>query len=286
VKTPCRLKACGSSAWGNAPGSKYLTALLVACLFASPAFASSASDTLADAESAFAEGVALRDDSAKARPAFARAAASYDVLWNQGHRTPELALDRARAHRLAGNLPKCIAALHDGLAVARFSRPLQVELEDARAAVQFPLEGDLAAQCKPKPMSGVGTRMSPADAWFLVGGVWLIACAGAVRFAMTRNVLWLVFAGLCVAGLLTLGGFWLNDERRRERDESLPLLVLTEDAMLRKGNAEAYPPRVEPTLPKGAEVRELTRRGGWVQVQIPGGAIGWLPERAVISCTG
>ena len=266
--------------------ARLVLALCAILLAASPAFASSASDTLAAAESAFAEGVALRNDSAKARPAFARAAASYDALWHDGHRTPELALNRARAHRLAGHLPKCIAALHDGLAVARFARPLQVELDDARAAVQFPLEGDLAAQCRPKPVRGVSARISPADAVGLAALVWLLALAGVVRFAMARNPFWLAFAGLCVAGLLTLGGFWLHDARQRERDESLPLLVVTDDAWLRKGNAEAFPPRVEPKLPKGTEVRELIRRGGWVQVQLAGGAIGWLPERATIPCGG
>jgi hypothetical protein len=262
--------------------------LLVFALFLapSPAFASSASDTLATAERAFAEGVELRNDSAKARPAFARAAASYDVLWEQGNHTPELALNRARAHRLAGNLPKCIAALHDGLAATRFSRALQVELDDARAAVQFPLEGELAAQCRPKPLRGVSTRLSPADAWFLAGLLWLLACACVARFAMARSMFWLAGAGLFVAGLLLLGGFWVQDAHLRERDESLPLLIVTDDAMLRKGNAEAFPPRVEPALPRGTEVRELARRGGWVQVQLPGGPIGWLPGSAVIGCGG
>ena len=35
-------------------------------------------------------------------------------------------------------------------------------------------------------------------------------------------------------------------------------------------------------LPRGAEVRELARRGGWMQVEIPGGAVGWVPLAAVI----
>jgi hypothetical protein len=249
-------------------------------------FASSAPGALADAQRAFAEGAELRNDSEKARPCFARAAAHFDALWQQGHRTPELALDRARAHRLAGSLPRCIAALHDGLAVARFSHVLQTELDDARAAVPFPLDGELAAQCRPKPLRGASTRMSPADAWVLTGALWLLACACAARFTMTRGMLWLAGAGLFVAGLLLLGGVWWQDARWRASDEALPLLVLTDDALLRKGNAEAFPPRVEPALPRGTEVRERTRRGGWVQVQLPGGPIGWVPERAVIGCGG
>ncbi len=284
LPTVFALKGCASLAQGNALGTKVIAVLLVAFLSASPAVASSPADTLAAAESAFAEGVELRTDSAKARPAFARAAAAYDVLWNRGHRTPELALNRARAHRLAGSLPRCVAALHDGLAVARFARPLQVELDDARAAVPFPLDGELAAQCRPTAVGTVSARMSPADAWFAAGFLWLLACIGAARFAMTRNAGWLGFAAPWLVGLALLGGSWLQDARHRARDESLPLLVVADDVMLRKGNADAYQPRVEPALPKGAEVREVSRRGGWVQVRLPGGAIGWLPEAATLAC--
>ncbi|QJW95863.1 SH3 domain-containing protein [Frigoriglobus tundricola] len=258
----------------------------VVLLFPPSACASSPADTLAAAEAAFAEGTELRSDEAKARPAFARAAEGYDVLWNQGHRTPDLALNRARAHRLAGNLPRCIAALHDGLAPARFARPLQAELADARAAVAFPLDGELAAQCRPKAPGTVSARMSGAEAWVITGVLWLLACAGLARFAMTRSVTWLGFAAVWLVGLALLGGLWLQDARARDRDESLPLRVVVSDTVLRKGNADAYLPRVEPALPRGTEVRELARRGGWVQVELAGGAVGWLPEAATILCGG
>ena len=261
-------------------------ALLVLLLSAAPASAGAPEGTLAAAERAFAEGVELRDDADRARPAFARAAAAYDHLWESGHRTPELALNRSRAHRLAGDLPRCVAALHDGLAVARFSRPLQVELDDARSRVLYPLEGELTDQGRPPPMRTVSARVSPLDAWLLAGALWLLVCAGLARFAATRNTAWLVCAALCLCGLGTLAALWLRDAQERERNESLPLLVVSEDVYLRKGNATEYPPRLEPALPKGAEVRELTRRGGWVQVQLPGGAAGWLPERVVIPCGG
>lgn len=224
----------------------------------------------------------MRDDSERARPAFARAAAAYDELWERGHHTPELALNRARAHRLAGNLPRCIVALHDGLAVARFSKPLQTELDDARARVLYPLEGDLAEQGRPPRVRTIGTRMSPSDAWYLAGALWLLVCAGVARFAMTRRAAGLVCAGVCAGGLVVLGALWVQDARAREPDESHPLLVVADDMYLRKGNATEYPARLRPALPKGAEVRALTRRGGWVQVRLPGGAVGWLPEAATI----
>lgn len=261
-----------------------LLGLFALLLVTRSALAAPENGTLAAAERAFAEGVELRADSDRARPAFARAAAGYDRLWADGHRTPELALNRSRAHRLAGDLPRAIAALHDGLAGARFSRALQVELADARSRVQFPLEGELAEQGRPYTPRTVSARMSPADAWYLTGGLWLLACAAVVRFVMTRNAVWLGWAGLCVAGLVALGALWVHDARERERHEALPLRVVFEDVKLRKGNAAEYPAKVEPALPKGTEVRELTRRGGWVQVRLPGGLVGWLPEGAAIAC--
>ena len=264
------------------PPMRFALALLVLALVPVVAPAASPDETLATAERAFARGVEWRNDAARARPEFARAAAAYDELWATGFSTPELALARARAHRLAGDLPRCIAALHDGLAVARFARPLQAELADARAAVVYPLDGELAAQCRPRPVCTVGARMSPADAWLVAGMMWVLACLGAARFAMTRNPVWLGFTLLCLAALAALCGLWLQDARQRARDDALPRLVVAEDVYLLRGNARDYPPRLEPALPKGVEVRELTRRGGWVQVELPCGAVGWLPERATI----
>lgn len=257
---------------------------LVGLLFAPPAAASPTppdADQLAAADAAFARGVSLRDDAAAARPEFARAAGVYDAVWRTGVRSPELALNRANAHRLAGNLPEAVVALNEGLAAARSSRPLQVALEEARAAVAYPVTADLAAQCRPVPPRTVGTRMSPVEAWLVAGALWLLACAGVARFAMTRTGSWLAFAAAGVAGLAALGGLWRQDADRLAAANEHPLVVVAADALLRKGNADAYPGRLEPKLPKGVEARELARRGGWVQVRLAGGAVGWLPASAV-----
>lgn len=238
-------------------------------------------DVFVDANRAFAEGVERRADGARARPQFARAARGYDEVWDRGYRNPPLALNRARAHRLAGDLPGAIAALHDGLTVAPYDRPLQVALEEARSAVAYPAEGDLAAQCRPRVRWSVGARMSPAEAYLAAGLLWLAACLGAVRFAMTRAGGWLAVAGAGLALLGLLGGLWWHDWRLRDAEAARPRVVVRDDVFLRKGNADGYPPRLEPRLPRGVEARELTRRGGWVQVELAGGVAGWLPESAI-----
>lgn len=235
------------------------------------------------AEHSFVQGTSLRNDSLEARPAFARAAIGYDELWRRGFHNPALALNRAHAHELAGDLPRAIAALHEGLEAARWSRPLQTALEAARASVAYPLSGDLANQCRVASPVTISNRMSPLEAWIVAAILWLVVCGSVARFAMTRRKSALTAAGLATVLLAVLGGVWLRDWDCRQRASAEPLVIVSEDVMLRKGNADAFPPRLEPRLPRGVEARELGRRGGWVQVRLAAGAIGWLPETAVVA---
>lgn len=241
---------------------------------------------LALGEQSFGEGVKLRADSAKARPAFARAASAYDDLWQRGHQSPELALNRAHAHQLAGDLPGAILSLQEGLAAARWSRPLQVALEEARAAVAYPYTGDLATQCRQTPVATIGMRMSPLEAWTIAAVLWAAASLCAARFAMSRALRWLTFACGFATALAVLGALWFQDYRVHEREEASPLVVVAREVFLRRGNSDTWPERLELRLPRGVEARELTRRGGWVQVRLAGGAVGWLPDGAVIRGVG
>jgi hypothetical protein len=271
------------------------TASLMVALILTPSLGSSAhpgpladvpdAEVLAGAEHAFGEGVAHRGDSDAARPKFREAARGYDELWGRGHHNPALALDRARAHRLAGDLPGSIAAFHDGLAVARYDRRLQAGLEDARNAVQYPLEGDLAVRCRPRPGHTIGTRMSCAEAYIAAGIGWALVCCGLVRYAITRLPGALVFSGVWIVALGLLGGLWASDWRRVTQENALPRVIVVRDVVLRRGNGDAYPPRLDARLPAGVEARERTRRGGWVQVELTGGDVGWLPETVLLEAT-
>jgi hypothetical protein len=234
------------------------------------------------AEQSFAEGISLRHDSDKARPAFARSAIAYDELWQRGFRNPELTLNRAHAHQLSGNLPLAIAALHEGLAVARWNRSLQVALEEARSSVGYPLTGDLSSQCRPTIVPSISSRMSPVEAWGIAALLWILVCVGIARFAMTRAMWWLMFAALATVALAILGSMWLHDYRQMQSENETPLLIVKDDVYLRRGNSREYPARLEARLPRGVEVRELSRRGGWLQVRLASGIIGWLPETAVL----
>jgi hypothetical protein len=259
---------------------------MIASLFAliGLSMAPSGDSLLTDAEHHFADGVNSRHDADKARKLFAQSAHDYDVLWKLGYRNPVLARNRAYAHRLSGDLPGAIAALRDGLAVARFDRSLQVELEDARSAVAY-AHDDLAAQCRPRPVGGIGSRMAPMEAYLAAGLLWLIACLGMARFAMTRVPGWLGISGIALLCLTILGGLWQQDWQRQTDDNSRPLLIVKDYCDLKLGNGEKWPDRLKWRLPPGVEARELSRRGGWVHLELAGGAAGWLPETDLMTST-
>ena len=232
----------------------------------------------------FEQGQKCLGDAAKARPHFRQAARLYDELWRRGYRDPNLALNRANSRRLAGDLPGAIVALNEGLAAAGWNRPLQVALEDARSAVAYPAHTDLAAQCRPAPIKTIGTRMSPFEARLVAAALWCLVWVCLARFATVRAGRLLAFATVWLVALTILGTLWLQDDRVRSRNQDHPLVVVAEEVHLRRGNSEAYPLRLETAakLPKGVEARELARRGGWVQIQLAAGTIGWIPESAAL----
>jgi len=118
----------------------------------------------------------------------------------------------------------------------------------------------------------------------MAGTLWLLTCAGLARFAMTRSRPALGFSAVALAGLALLAGLWIQDFRSLESSNTHSLVVLREDSDFRKGNADVFPQRFDENvkLPRGVEATELTRRGHWIQIQLAGGAVGWIPESAAL----
>lgn len=230
----------------------------------------------------YRRGVEHRDDAKVARPHFAGAAGEYRKLWESGTRTPELAQSWARSEFLAGHLPEAIAASHAGLRIASHHSGLQRDLETYRDAVAPSPITKADEQLRQPRLSGVRARVGAWDLfWIAVVGTVLFGIGLARRF--TVGSAW--STRVAVAGLLglILCGTWAGVRAVEERDDlAFPIRVVRADEPLRKGNGESHAARIETPLPRGAEVRELARRGGWVQVRVAGGAIGWLPDEALL----
>lgn len=221
-------------------------------------------------DTAFARGVELRADAKAARPQFVEAAKGYDAEWQAGDHSPALATNRSRAHALAGDLPGAILAARSGLREAPYDAELIGQLETLRDAVGYP------PNTRPERASGLRTRLSPWDLFAAAAAGVLLVVVGVARRFTTRDG-WAIPAMIGGGVLLVLvaaAGWQLHREAAAEPE----VLVLLRPTVLRKGNGDTYEQRLDAPLPRWAEVTVRLRRGGWVQVELPGGVVGWVPE--------
>jgi hypothetical protein len=84
-------------------------------------------------------------------------------------------------------------------------------------------------------------------------------------------------AALALAGLAT--ALLIVDLRGERGRGTEALVVIAEDGvLLRKGNGLAFPPRYETPLNRGVEARLLFESGDWLQIELAGGEVGWVPR--------
>lgn len=230
------------------------------------------------AAESFDEGLLHRDDAVAARPFFRTAAAAYDADWNRGPHSPTLAFDRGRAHRLAGNRPAAILAFRQGLLEFPWDADLQMGLAEARSGIDYPAETEPSERLRPDPPGGWRSRVSPTDlaaasalaslalAWGI--GRWVTVRTFGSRLAIAGGIVGIAMIAWASVELGDVG--------------PAPAVVAESRTTLRRGNGDSYPPRLPEPLPVGTEIEVIGERGGWLQVRIPGGALGWLPTTACL----
>jgi len=235
-------------------------------------------DLLARAEAAFQEGKANANKPGEARQAFGRSADVYEELYRRGVDNPELCRNLGNAALLSGRLARAIRAFAAGLQLAPNDSSLRENLEYARSRVQYP----------------VGTRMPepwwpaaiPRPTTFFLQCSTLVLCALTCVFATRR---WITGRGtlpvvLFAAATLFTGTALALLQWQACEDERQPLVVIAvDDTALQRGNSTSYPRH--PTLPvvnEGMEARRLAERGDWLQIEFPGGQIGWVRKKSVV----
>lgn len=236
---------------------------------------------LTDAAGAFAAGVESRADAVRARLHFKAAAEGFDAVWVSGDRSPRLAVNRGRSHFLAGNTAMAVVAFRAGLRDTPYDAELLRGLAECRAAIHYPTPTRPEERMQPDTPRGWRNSVSEWDVFRLGGISALVLVIGLARRFTARDDWSVPVAAAGGAGVLVCLLLLWKFDAERAADEEPPSLVVRAEVYLRKGNGMTHPPRIDATLPRGTEVRERTRRGGWVQVEVAGGAVGWLPEGAV-----
>jgi hypothetical protein len=152
-----------------------------------------------------------------------------------------------------------------------------------RARVAYPAEEEPAARVRPDPPASLRHRVSPNDLFLAACVAALLVTVGLAR-RFTSGGGWTdLLLGIGAVTLVLVAVAALRIRADERADAAAPVVVIAADVDLRTGNGNAFPTRIGARLPAGAEVRELGRRGGWVQIELPGSAVGWVPAGAVLT---
>jgi tetratricopeptide (TPR) repeat protein len=257
---------------------------LVACRAAADAPAPDELRT--KAEAAFHDGVQLSAKTPNdARQRFAASAALYEQLREAGVASALLYRDQGNAYFLAGDLPRAILAYRRGLRLVPNDLELWHNLGTARQEVKLPPPGTLGRP----PVDHRPPWLPRLPEWILpvALGLYAAGCLAWARWWMVRRGRGLMMGGALFLLAALLGAALALEAWDDDRDRQRPLVVIAEEGvLLRRGNGQSYPARFETPLPRGAEGRLIHERGDWLQIELSGGEIGWVPRKyAVVDST-
>ncbi len=236
----------------------------------------------AQARQAFAEGLSLRGDPVKGKARFRTAAELYEQLHERGYSSAALYRSQGNAALLAGDLPRAVLAYRRGLRHAPADRALQEGLAAAREEVAQKAGGlgRPAGDDRPPWLPHVGFAL-----WSFVLSLgayslgWLLLARWGMtgRSDMLAAGLTALLLACAVAALLGLATVY-----EQRANAGILVVIARNDLPLRLGNGESYTSRYREKLPRGAEARLLFRRNNWLQIELSGGEVGWVPLSAVL----
>jgi tetratricopeptide (TPR) repeat protein len=276
------LKQCGPRQ-SLGPRTFFLTPVLaVLCLSPIAAAADSPDELRLQAEAAFRAGAQMKAKAPdKARAEFARSAELYEQLRQGGAANADLFRNQGNAYLLADDLPHAMLAYRRGVRLAPHDLALRRNLVYAREEVRFSPPGTLGRP----PVDHRPPWLPRLPDWtvYVAFALYVLAWLAAVRWWLVRRGGWLTAAIGCLLGALVVGAGVGYEEWAQSREEAQPLVVIARDGVrLSPGTWSAPPPRYETSLNRGVEARLLFDGGRWLQIELSGGEIGWVPASAAL----
>ena len=223
------------------------------------------------------------------RKLFASSAGHYAELHASGVSSVLLYRNWGNAEFLANRVPQAIFAYRRGLQLDPGNAELLENLYFARSRVTYPPGSDSQPPLDDSRWSALAHWLPwlprYARELLCLGTILLytLACLAGLRWYTFRRtllpgraVLLLFLAGCC-------GFSWQREEAQLKEEQAHPLVVIERDVGFFRGNGDSYPRHEKiPILHAGMEARRLIQRGDWLQIQLPDGAMGWVPRRAVL----
>ncbi len=236
-------------------------------------------EVLREALNAFDKAVRMvGDDPAQAEELYRESVAAFETLTAHGVRNAALEYNLGNAYFRLGEL---------GRAILHYRRALQLDPTDAALRANL---GYARNRVEPyvAPTGGrqlVNRLMFWTSHTSIRERFWLTLITSVAGWlGLTLRLRWrsrslTASAGLLIAvGLANAAsvGWQLHDEARRP-----PAVVMGGEHVLRLGRGEGYEPALNQPLGPGVELRILSQRGDWVEVELRDDKTGWLPASGV-----
>tara|TARA_B100002052_G_C15843281_1_gene581225 strand:- start:601 stop:1446 length:846 start_codon:yes stop_codon:yes gene_type:complete len=255
--------------------------LLMTCLFACPSMAeeftrSQQETILAEAQSLYDEATKLvRTDPEAADSSFRDSAERFQLLVDDGIVNGALYYDLGNAYFQAGDL---------GQAIANYLRANQLIPNDPR------LDANLAhARTLVRPQvvkEGSDALLHRLTFWhhgwpiqwrlIIFGiawvGLWIALLVRTnIRYPGFRWILGTTTAAAIAFGLSSL--LTMTEHSTLERG-----VLIKDEVVVRKGNADSFSPQFEEPVNQGLEFRVLEQRPEWLHIELMNGQSGWIPK--------
>jgi hypothetical protein len=235
---------------------------LMLALLAQPVFAAPPEEARFERE--FADAVRAYDENRL--PA---AISGWESLVNQGQTLPEVLFNLGNAYYRNGNIGQAIRAY-------RHAQTLAPRDPDIRANLGFAAQtAGISLPVRP-PLAALLLDASRKE-WLVFGSV----CFWLLSLALAAWILWPRFrfatrplaAMLTVLLLVAFAGLWTHRDLRQTPE----CVVMTGGQKVLSGPLETATPIL--AIPEGAIIRQLDRRGPWIEIQFEA-TRGWLPAIA------
>ena len=238
-------------------------------------------ELLREALSAFDEAVSVvRDDPARAEQLYRKCAIAFETLADHGVGNAALEYNLGNAYFRLGELGRAILHYSRAQRFDPSDAALTTNLTYARNRVEPYVEPSGGRQLMNRLMfwshrASIQKRLRLALIASIAG--WL---ALALRLRWRSRPLAVLACLAIVLGLANAAsvGWQLHDEARRP-----PAVVVGGEHVLRLGRGEGHDPALNQPLGPGVELRILSERGDWVEVQLRDDKTGWLPASGTTS---
>ncbi len=114
-------------------------------------------------------------------------------------------------------------------------------------------------------------------AWFVF---W---AAVALRLLGIRHVFKSIAAISLLFAIIGSASYWLGIADFL-RDDTVVLLA--DQVAVRQGDGEEFEAVTELKSAAGRQVKRLAERGDWIEIELPSGVVGWIPERSALAVSG